>query len=284
VDASNWTLKGRLAFLALVSVITGCGRASHAAPRELVDGSIATMTDSGGVPRTLPAVISDFLQAWGTSDAGERQSLLRRSFAPDGVYANPEENADTREGLDAVMARLQSSSPGATIASTTRIDLLRGHFRYRWQIVTSDGTVQQTGEDEGAANEKGTIQRISGFFDPPASGAAPASVDALFRALSASSRATLLTELSAAVSDHVVWTDRGVQSIGISALGDHLVTVLSPGSGAHFALEGSVDSYGDAFRANVTVAGGYAAQRGQLFGRLASDGKLDTVSYFDGDL
>jgi hypothetical protein len=268
-----------------LSVLTiGCGEAQSAQAREQPDGGSVEVGDGPVAPRAVPDVVGDFLKAWGATDAKERKSLLAASFAPDGVYTDPAQSADGRQALDAIMARLEESMPGATIVTTTRIDLLRGRFRYGWQIVAGDGTTRQTGEDLGASNPNGIIQRITGFFDPPASSTTPAGLEALFGALAASNRATLETALATAVTDDVEWTDRSGQAVGLSALVEHLVHLLSPGSGTKFELAGSPDAYGDDVRVRVSVAGGYATQYGQLFGHSASDGRLDSITYFDGEL
>lgn len=117
--------------------------------------------------------------------------------------------------------------PGATISTTTRIDAVRGRFRYGWQIVKA---------------------------------------------------------LESAVTDDAVWTDRSVQTTSVQDLVAHLVFLLSPGSGTRFELAGYLEPYGDVFRARVSVAGGYAAQYGQLFGHATAEGRLDTIEYFDGEL
>ena len=284
VGFSNRTPGGALASFALVVFMIRCGESRSARSDEEPDGSATQVRDAQVAPRLVPEVVGDFLKAWGTPDATERAALLEGSFAPDAVYTDPVQSADGRDELDALMTRLQGGIPGATIVATTRIDLLRGRFRYGWQIVAGDGTVRQTGEDEGTASPGGIIQRITGFFDPPSSSATPAGLEALVRALAAPNRTTLETDLATSVTDDVVWTDRSGQAVGLPALVDHLVTLLSPGSGTKFELAGSADAYGDYFRMRVSVAGGYAAQYGQLFGHSASDGRLDSVTYFDSEL
>jgi len=85
------------------------------------------------------------------------------------------------------------------------------------------------------------------------------------------------------VTDDCAWTDPGARTNDASHLASYLENLVSPGSGVTFALQGDVDGHDDFFRTAVTVSGGYASQRGQLFGRAASDGRLDWVSHFDGD-
>src|SRR5882724_4173595 len=72
------------------------------------------------------------------------------------------------------------------------------------------------------------------------------------------------------VTDDCAWTDPGARTNDASHLASYLENLVSPGSGVTFALQGDVDGHDDFFRTAVTVSGGYASQRGQLFGRAAS--------------
>jgi hypothetical protein len=277
--------------IATVVVSIGCSEAHDKAGRAEQPGARTGANDAGirsdageGAPRPIPDVVADFLKARSSSDAAERTVLLNAAFAADGVYTDPMQTVDHREGLAATIVALQNDIPGATISTTTRVDLIRGRFRYGWQIVATDGTVRRTGEDVGAVGSNGKIQRIDAFFDPPATNATPTGLKALIDALAAPNGDALGNGLKSAITDEAVWTDRSAQTTGVQDLVAHLVYLLSPGSGTKFELAGYLDAYGNVFRARVSVAGGYAAQYGQLFGHATTDGRLDTIEYFDSEL
>jgi hypothetical protein len=255
---------------------------SMAAP-EGNDGGAPT-PDAAPPARPVPEIVADFVKAWNATDSGERNALLAASFVAEGVYTDPAQVVQGRDALSAAIDGFQQTTPDVTLVATTSIDLIPGQYRFAWSLTSKDGTTVQAGEDEGALDGTGKIVRVTGFFDPPVPATSPAGLETLLLALNAKKNSELEMDLAKAVTDDCAWADEGGPLEETSQLATHLEMLVSPGSGARFERQSDVDTHDDFFRTSVTVSGGYAAHDGQLFGHVGSDGRLDSVMSFDGDL
>jgi hypothetical protein len=114
-------------------------------------------------------VLNAYMAAWNEPDAAKRMALLERAWADDGIYIDPMSDVKGRAGLDATIAGLHASQPGASLALASGIDQHHNQVRFRWDFIGADGKVQIQGIDVGEIAPDGRLARIIGFWaEPPA--------------------------------------------------------------------------------------------------------------------
>ena len=119
-----------------------------------------------GVPQELDLVdlIDTYAAAWNEVDPERRAELLRRCWAPEGVYTDPTALVVGLDALHAHITGFQSDMRGARIERSSGVDMHHGWLRFTWRIVAADGTELGRGFDVGEVGEDGRLLRIIGFF------------------------------------------------------------------------------------------------------------------------
>jgi SnoaL-like domain len=113
------------------------------------------------------AAVVDYCAAWNTTDRTERERLLARVRAPDGVYSDPEPtNAVGRAALSDAISTFHHSYPGAYFRCSVP-QAHHGAMRVTWVLFRSDGSERLRGTDFSELTADGRIRRVVGFFGPP---------------------------------------------------------------------------------------------------------------------
>ncbi|HEY3948974.1 nuclear transport factor 2 family protein [Phenylobacterium sp.] len=118
-------------------------------------------------PGLTPAeVVAAHCAAWNTTDRAERDRLLERVFAADGVYADPTPTyAAGRAALSATIADFQRQTPGARFRCSAP-QTHHSAMRVSWLLQGGDGKTITQGQDFYELAPNGQIRRITGFFGP----------------------------------------------------------------------------------------------------------------------
>ena len=111
--------------------------------------------------------VETYGSAWSEKDEAKRRAILEKSWADDGVYTDPVSHAEGRDALVALMGGFQEQFKGATIVTTSGVDVHHEKLRFTWKILGEDGKQMMEGIDFGEFAEDGRIKRIVGFFGPP---------------------------------------------------------------------------------------------------------------------
>ena len=133
--------------------------------------SVAAMT-CAEAQRAAPvlrpeAAVADYCAAWNTTDPAERERLLARVWAPDGVYSDPEPtNAVGRAALSDAISTFHHSYPGAYFRCSAP-QAHHGAMRVSWVLFRPDGSERLRGTDFSELAADGRIRRVVGFFGPP---------------------------------------------------------------------------------------------------------------------
>ncbi|MDB5703886.1 MAG: hypothetical protein JWN66_1002 [Sphingomonas bacterium] len=121
-------------------------------------------------PATHPtpaAAVAGHCAAWNTTDRANRDILLNRIFARDGVYSDPTPTYVTgRAALSDEIARFQRQYPGARFRCSAPQTHHRA-MRVSWLLVGADGREITQGMDFYELAPDGLIHRVTGFFGPP---------------------------------------------------------------------------------------------------------------------
>jgi hypothetical protein len=133
--------------------------------------SVAAMT-CAEAQRAAPVlrpevVVVDYCAAWNTTDPAERERLLARVWAPDGVYSDPEPtNAVGPAALSDAISTFHRSYPGAYFRCSVP-QVHHGAMRVTWVLFRPDGSERLHGTDFSELATDGRIRRVVGFFGPP---------------------------------------------------------------------------------------------------------------------
>jgi len=108
-----------------------------------------------------------YCAAWNTADRAERDRLLARVWAPDGVYSDPNPTLTTgRAELSDEIAALQRRHPGAHFRCSAP-QTHHGAMRTTWVYLAADGSEIEHGMDFSELAADGRIRRVVGFFGEP---------------------------------------------------------------------------------------------------------------------
>jgi hypothetical protein len=135
----------------------------------LASAAVAAHAPASARPTLAPqAAVTGYCAAWNTTDAKERDDLLARVWAKDGVYSDPEPTlAVGRKALSDAIVVFHHSYPGAYF----RCSAPQAHHRWMrvtWIALKPDGKELTHGVDFYDMAPDGRIQRVVGFFgDPP---------------------------------------------------------------------------------------------------------------------
>ena len=130
--------------------------------------AVAVAGDAAAAPRLTPAqLVEGFCGAWNASESAERDRLLKRVFAPNGVYLDPTPTyAAGRAALKRAIVSFHRDYPGARF----RCSAPQAHhraMRVSWLLLGRDGKVQAQGMDFYELTPTGLIERVTGFFGAP---------------------------------------------------------------------------------------------------------------------
>ncbi len=104
--------------------------------------------------------------AWNTTDRAERDRLLERVFAVDGVYSDPDPTyAAGRTALSNEIGKFQRENQGVRFRCSAP-QTHHGARRVSWLMLGPDGKVRVEGMDFYELAKSGQIRRVTGFFGP----------------------------------------------------------------------------------------------------------------------
>ena len=121
-------------------------------------------------PATHPtpaAAVAGHCAAWNTTGRADRDKLLIRVFARDGVYSDPTPTYATgRAALSDAIAGFQRQYPGARFRCSAPQTHHRA-MRVSWLLTGANGKVITQGMDFYELAPDGLVRRVTGFFGPP---------------------------------------------------------------------------------------------------------------------
>jgi hypothetical protein len=133
----------------------------------MATAAMASSEKPAGAGLTPAAAVEGHCAAWSTADRAERDRILERVFAPDGVYSDPTPAyAAGRAALSDQIAQFQRRNPGARFRCSAP-QTHHGAMRVSWLLLKPDGTVNAAGMDFYELGPDGKIRRVTGFFGPP---------------------------------------------------------------------------------------------------------------------
>ena len=113
------------------------------------------------------AAVVGYCAAWNSVERAQRDRLLARVWASDGVYSDPNPTLTVgRAALSDTIAALQRRYPGARFRCSAP-QTHHAAMRVTWLFLRPDKTEVAHGEDIYELAEDGRIRRVTGFFGAP---------------------------------------------------------------------------------------------------------------------
>ncbi len=116
-------------------------------------------------PLSRDSTVLLYCAAWGAADRAERDRLLERVWATDGVYLDQGTRAEGRTALSDAIGRSVDRNPGLHF-QCSRPHAHHDVMRFTWIARRGDETEILSGMDFGEFAPDGRIRRIVGFFGP----------------------------------------------------------------------------------------------------------------------
>ena len=115
----------------------------------------------------IKQIIQDYVSAWNISSSEERMTIMNRILAQDCLYADshlPDPIIGT-ESHCLFIDRFRDKFPDLGLNLISLPDFHHGYFRFRWQILKSDGNLFTQGSFFGEINEQQQITKLVGFVN-----------------------------------------------------------------------------------------------------------------------
>jgi len=130
--------------------------------------AIAVPGEAAAAPRLTPArLVEGFCGAWNASAPAERDRLLKRVFAPNGVYLDPTPTyAAGHAALKRTIVSFHRDYPGSRFRCSAP-QVHHRAMRVSWLLLGRDGKTQAQGTDFYELTQDGLIKRVTGFFGAP---------------------------------------------------------------------------------------------------------------------
>jgi len=110
--------------------------------------------------------VTQYMAAWNEPEATARSALLAQCWSDGGIYVDPGVSLAGRDALNAHIATVQASRPGARVEFMSGIDIHHDVVRFLWRLIRPDGTGGDISIDFGEVGPDGRLLKIVGFFGP----------------------------------------------------------------------------------------------------------------------
>ena len=114
----------------------------------------------------IAKTVTQYMAAWNEPEATARSALLAQCWSDGGIYVDPGVSLAGRNALNAHIATVQASRPGARLEFMSGIDIHHDVVRFLWRLVRPDGTGGDISIDFGEVGPDGRLLKIVGFFGP----------------------------------------------------------------------------------------------------------------------
>lgn len=110
-------------------------------------------------------IVTRYLDAWNEPDVRRRRSLIAETFLPDARYVDPLQAGEGWDGIDGMIAAVQTRFPGYRFRPAGRIEGHNGHVRFGWELFGPDSLETVVAGTDFGTMADGRLQRVVGFID-----------------------------------------------------------------------------------------------------------------------
>ena len=124
------------------------------------------MTDTTDFTRPDFDRLADrYIAMWNETDAGRRRGLIAELWTETARYRDPMLSGDGPDGIDAMVAAVQTQYPNHRFHRTGAVDAHHQSLRFGWELKEAGQAPFVIGIDIGEVAADGRLQAITGFFD-----------------------------------------------------------------------------------------------------------------------
>jgi hypothetical protein len=109
-------------------------------------------------------LVDRYIAAWNETDPDRRRELIARTWTAQGSYLDPLMAGEGHDGIDAMIAGVQSRLPGYRFRRTGELDAHHDRVRFAWELGPEGGVPLAGGLDVGVI-ANGRLQAMTGFLD-----------------------------------------------------------------------------------------------------------------------
>ena len=118
----------------------------------------------------IAEVVANYFEMWNENNPQRRRAVIEKVWSRDASSVDPLNAVSGWDGIDDMVAGLQSTYPGHRFRQSSEIDEHHDRIRFAWEFTDADGAVQLAGLDVVRLDDDGRFADLTGFF-----GATPAS-------------------------------------------------------------------------------------------------------------
>lgn len=124
------------------------------------------MQDTLSEEHHLEQLIDLYCRGWSTSEAAERERLVRLALTSDATYCDPRTDGELDvTALLSHMERIRAARPGAQVVRTSNVDVHHSFVRFHWRVVLADGARLPICLDVvELSHDRRRLKRVIGFF------------------------------------------------------------------------------------------------------------------------
>ena len=105
-----------------------------------------------------------YIEAWNEKDPARRRALIGALWTSDATFVDPVMQGEGHDGIDQVIAGVQSRFPDFRFALIGQPDAFGDHLRLSWGLGPDGADAPVKGTDFMALRD-GRLAAVTGFFD-----------------------------------------------------------------------------------------------------------------------
>lgn len=114
----------------------------------------------------ITRLVERYFEVWNETDPEQRAELIPVAWSKDAKYIDPMLAGNGHDGINAMVAGVQTQFPGHRFRLAGQVDHHNGRVRFGWELVAPDGNVAIVeGIDFGVIDNDGRLRSITGFID-----------------------------------------------------------------------------------------------------------------------
>jgi hypothetical protein len=110
-------------------------------------------------------IATQYIAAWAELDASRRRALIEETFTPEAGYVDPMMRGAGHDGLDAMIAAVQTQFSGLRFHLHGKPDGHNDVVRFSWKLAAEGADPVAYGTDIVVIADDGRISKITGFLD-----------------------------------------------------------------------------------------------------------------------
>ena len=121
-------------------------------------------------------LVDRYIDMWNETDPSRRRAIIAEIWTETASYRDPRLEAEGREGIEAMVQKVQAAYPGHRFKLVSDVDVHHDRLRFTWEVGVEGGPILARGIDFAVVTGE-QLQSMTGFFDlvnVPASAAAAA--------------------------------------------------------------------------------------------------------------